>query len=91
MVESHASKYPPSEYQTGEEVMIKTPFTGKKIKGKKKLIFKGRILERNGNRYKIEYQKSGKLDLHRVLGFIHNTLFFISNSIFELSLELLSH
>jgi len=40
MVESHASKYPPSEYQTGEEVMIKTPFTGKKIKGKKKLILR---------------------------------------------------
>jgi len=62
MVKSHTSKYPPSVYQTGEEVMIKTPFTGEKIKGKKKFIFKRKILKKNENRYKIEYQKSGKLD-----------------------------
>lgn len=57
MVNSHEIKNPPSIYTEGDEVMVKIPLGGKKIKGKKKLINRGLVLERRGNRYKVQYEK----------------------------------
>ena len=51
MKRRHAAKYPPSQYQIGEEVIIKEQFMGKKIKSKNdNRIHKAKILDKNGDR-----------------------------------------
>ena len=60
MVLRKKRKFPPSEYEVGEEVIVKNIYSGKKIKNTK--IYGGIIKERKGDRYKVEYEKRGKIE-----------------------------
>lgn len=53
-------KFPPSVYATGEQVIIKNVYLGKKIKSKAEKTFFGTVLQNDGDRYKIKYLKNGK-------------------------------
>ena len=67
MVTRHLSKNPPSEYEIGEQILIKLLISDKKIRGIKKTfdIVKGEIVDLDANRYKVKYMnklKSVKMD-----------------------------
>ena len=57
MVLRHKNKHAPSEYQTGNTVIVKITKSDKKLKVKKKLVTsKGEVVQRSGNRHKVEYE-----------------------------------
>ena len=58
MVLRHKYKYPPSEYEAGDTVIVKTTKSGKKIKGKGKVFVTstGEIVQRSGNKREVEYE-----------------------------------
>ena len=57
MVLRHKSKLAPSEYETDDTVIVKITKSDKKLKVKKKLVTsKGEVVQRSGNRHKVEYE-----------------------------------
>ena len=58
MVLRRKRKFPPSEYEVGENVLVKSIYSGKKIKSKFTNIFSGIVNEKDGDRYKIKYIKN---------------------------------
>lgn len=56
MVLRNKRKFPPSEYNIDEEVVVKNIYTGKRIKAAK--VFAGVVLERKGDRYKVNIKKA---------------------------------
>ena len=58
MVLRRKRNFPPSEYEVGENVLIKSIYSGKKIKSKFTNSFSGIVNEKDGDRYKIKYIKN---------------------------------
>ena len=64
MISRHGNKFPPSVYELGENVLVKMKkISHKKIRGKHKTfdIIKGKIVNRKGPSYEVNYvDKNGK-------------------------------
>lgn len=58
MVLRNKRKFPPSEYEISEEVIVKNIYTGKRIKAAK--IFSCVLLEKKSDRYKVKYEKNDR-------------------------------